>query len=542
MPTSLSIRRRIAAILVTLFAAALPFLLILPIVIHESHRQLAGEANVTAGVLRRQLENILLRAQDVTQRLAPALDRPCGEVIGLLRQLGSLQPYFRSLLLVHDDIVYCSSAYGTPNTPLIAVSPQEHVPLGMYVAPVAGTLLVPDRPAVMVSRGLRDGKGVVAFLDAQYLYDLKLAAARDGAYDVDILLGPRNLPLLDAGERQRGARTPAPDTQQSVSPMFPVQVRVTPLDAQRDTVRAHVWRGYAAFLVLASLLCGYGAYRLYGWRVSIPGEIRKGMRLRQFHLVYQPIIDMSTGRLSGVEALLRWRHPRLGPVRPDLFIPAAEEHHIIDDLTRHMFELAANDLAMLNLPPGCHLGVNVCGAHMASDRFVADVDTLLARLRAYNGVTLMLEVTERHALPDTPALRGHMAVLRERGVRWALDDFGTGHSSLSYLEKLHASFLKIDRAFVSAAGTDSVGNVVLDTIIGLAQQLGLAMIAEGIETETQNAYLRDKGVQFAQGYLFARPMPPRDLAVWRAKRELAAQVQMQVQVQPPSDAPAPTMA
>jgi sensor c-di-GMP phosphodiesterase-like protein len=517
VPTRLSIRRRIAAIAVTLLAAALPSICVLPVVLHESQRQLRGEASVTAGVIRRQLENILLRAQDVTQRLTPALRRPCPEVLALLRQMGSLQPYFRSLLLVHDDIVYCSSTYGMPNAPLIALSPQEHVPLGMYVAPISGTLLVPDRPAVIVSLGSRDGFGVVAFLDSQYLYDLKLAAARDGMYDVDILLGPRLLPLLDAGERQRGARTTLPDTQVSASAMFPVQVRVTPLDAQREAVRAHVWRGYAAFLVLASVLCGYGAYRLYGWRVSIPGEIRKGMRARQFHLVYQPVVELSTGRFSGVEALLRWRHPRLGNVRPDLFIAAAEEHNIIGDLTRHMFELAAHDLAALDMPPGSHLAVNVCGSHMAETRFVADVSALLDRVRAYKGVGLVLEVTERHPLPDTPALRGHMAELRERGVRWALDDFGTGHSSLSYLETLNTHFLKIDRAFVSAADTGAVSTVVLDTIIGLAQQLGLAMIAEGIETEAQEAYLRDKGVQYAQGFLYARPMPPRELAAWRIK-------------------------
>ncbi|ARP83427.1 hypothetical protein CAL12_23150 [Bordetella genomosp. 8] len=517
MPTSYSIRRRIAAIVVTLLAAVLPILLILPIVFYESQRQLAGEANVTAGVLRRQLENILLRAQDVTQRLTPALQRPCEEVLPLLRQLGALQPYFRSLLLVRDDVVTCSSLYGMSNTPLIAVSSQEHVPKGMHVTPVAGTLLVPDRPAVLVSSGLRDGNGIAAFLDAQYLYDLKLAAARDGVYDVDILLGPHNVPLVEAGERQRGPRVPAPDTQQSSSSMFPVQVRVTPLQAQRDAVRLHVWRGYAAFLLLASFLCGYGAYRLYGWRVSIPGEIRKGMRLRQFHMVYQPVIDMSTGRISGVEALLRWGHPRLGKVRPDLFIAAAEEHHIIDDLTRHMFDLVANDLALLDLPRDSHLAVNVCGAHMASDRFVADVDALLSRVRAYDDVRLVLEVTERHPLPDTPTLRGNMAELRERGVRWALDDFGTGHSSLSYLQTLHVPFLKIDRAFVSSAGTEAVSNVVLDTIIGLARQLGMAMIAEGVETEAQAAYLAGKGVQFSQGFLFARPMPPRELAAWRTE-------------------------
>jgi sensor c-di-GMP phosphodiesterase-like protein len=522
VPNSLSIRHKIVALAITLFAAALPFFLVLPIVVHESQRKLDGEANVTAGVIRRQLENILLRAQDVTQRLTPSLHRPCEEVISLLRQMGSLQPYFRSLLLVHNDIVYCSSVYGMPNAPLIALSPQEHVPPGMYVAPVSGTLLVPDRPAVIVSNGLRDGYGVVAFLDSQYLYDLKLAAARDGVYNVDIVLGPHQSPLLDAGERRRSAFPLSPDTRSSASSMFPVQVRVTPVAAQREAVRSHVWRSYAAFLVLASLLCGYGAYRLYGWRVSIPGEIRKGMRLRQFHLVYQPVVELSTGRLSGVEALLRWRHPRLGNVRPDLFIAAAEEHHIIGDLTRHMFQLAMHDLAALDLPPGCHLAVNVAGSHIVEERFVADVQALFARVQACKDVTLVLEVTERHPLPDTPAVRSHMAELRERGVRWALDDFGTGHSSLSYLEKLNAHFLKIDRAFVSTADTEAVGNVVLDTIIGLAQQMGLAMIAEGIETEAQAAYLRARGVQFAQGYLFARPMLPRDFAAWPANRDKTA--------------------
>jgi sensor c-di-GMP phosphodiesterase-like protein len=559
---SLSIRRKLAAIALTLLATALPVLLVVPVVLHEAQRQVDGEARVTASVLRRQIENILLRAEDLTQVLMPSLSRPCAEVLNLLRQTGSLQPYFRSLLLVHDDIVYCSSVYGMLHAPLIALSPQEHVPLGMYITPVPGTLLVPDRPAVMVSRGLRDGHGVVAFLDSQYLFDLKSAAARDGMYDVDIVLGPHQQPLLEAGERQRSARPLSADTQVSKSSGFPVEVRVTPLQAQRDAVREHVWRGYLAFVVLASVLCGYAAYRLYGWRVSIPGEIRKGMRARQFHLVYQPVVDMATGRFSGVEALLRWSHPRLGNVRPDLFIAAAEEHGIIGDLTRHLFDIAANDLEVLDLPPGSHLGVNVCGPHMAEPRFVADVEGLLARIRAHgaaragtppamhrgsgngtrNGLhdgahgevhsgahggahagahaacTLVLEVTERHPLPDTPELRGHMAQLRERGVRWALDDFGTGHSSLSYLERLNANFLKIDRAFVSAAGTDSIANVVLDTIIGLATQLGLDMIAEGVETEAQETYLRNKGVQYAQGYRFARPMPPRDLAAWRARR------------------------
>jgi EAL domain-containing protein (putative c-di-GMP-specific phosphodiesterase class I) len=153
---------------------------------------------------------------------------------------------------------------------------------------------------------------------------------------------------------------------------------------------------------------------------------------------------------------------------------------------------------------------------MAEAGFARDVENLLARLNGPAMPTLVLEVTERQALPDSPEIRSHMESLRARGVRWAIDDFGTGHSSLAYLERLNADFLKIDRAFVNSVGAEAITSVVLDTVIELAKRLGLEMIAEGVETPEQEAHLRELGVQYAQGYRYAAPMRARDLSRWRA--------------------------
>lgn len=177
----------------------------------------------------------------------------------------------------------------------------------------------------------------------------------------------------------------------------------------------------------------------------------------------------------------------------------------------------AADLPRLGLGPRDHIGVNVSASHLATPGFVDDVQRLLDKLGP-DGPLLVLEVTEREALPNDEQVQRNIAHLRAQGVLWALDDFGTGQSSLSYLEQLHADFLKIDRSFVMGIGTDSVNAVVLDTIISLGQRLRLELTAEGIENEVQAAYLRQHGVHWAQGYLFAAPLGVEEWAAWRHNR------------------------
>ena len=511
-------RRRIWGLTATFLAAAAPFLLILPVVVFEARRQAAGEAAVTAGVVIHQADNILLHAEDATHVLSGLLPRPCDEIQPVLRQAAAQQPYFRSLVLVRDDTVYCASqALSGAPLPLAATS-VGHLPEGLHILPVAGTGLVPDRPAVIVTNAVRSGTGALAVIDAQYFYDLMTAAARNGRYDIELLLGRNRQPLLDRGERPRPARGPAARTVEADSRAFPVAVRVTPLQPLLAVMTARLWRNYMAFLVLASALCGYAAHRFYGQRDSLAAAIRQGIRAREFYLLYQPVVDLVTGAPRGFEALLRWDHPHDGLMAPDVFIPAAEQAGLIAELTRHIFDLASADLPQLALHPGLHLALNVAAPHIAEAGFVEDVQKLLVRLEAAGAPRLLLEVTERNALPDTRALRENMARLRAAGVRWALDDFGTGHSSLAYLERLNAEFLKLDRTFVAGVRGDGDTPIVLDTIIGLARRLGIAMIAEGVETTAQARYLRSQGVQWAQGYRYAKPMRPAQARLWHQRR------------------------
>ena len=487
-------------------------------VVYEARRQAAGEAAVTAGVVIHQVDNILLHAEDTTHVLSGLLARPCEEIRPVLHQVATQQPYFRNLVLVRDDAIYCApQAPGADQLPLAAPSAGP-LPAGLHIMPVAGTGQVPDRPAVIVTNATHPGTGALAVIDAQYFYDLITAAARHGRYDIELLLGRNRLPLLDRGERPRPAREPAARTIETGSRAFPVSVRVTPLRPLLAMMTARLWRNYMAFLVLASALCGYAAHRFYGKRMSLAADIRHGIRAREFYLLYQPVVDLVSGAPQGFEALLRWDHPHDGQMAPDVFIPVAEEAGLIAELTRHIFDLASADLPSLALHPGLHLALNVAAPHIAESGFVADVQKLLNRLDAAGGPRLLLEVTERNALPDTRALRENMARLRAAGVRWALDDFGTGHSSLSYLERRNADFLKLDRTFVAGVRGEGDTPIVLDTIIGLARRLGIAMIAEGVETPVQARYLRSQGVQWAQGYRYARPMRPAQARVWHQRR------------------------
>lgn len=212
---------------------------------------------------------------------------------------------------------------------------------------------------------------------------------------------------------------------------------------------------------------------------------------------------------------MRWERPGAGSVRPDLFIAAAETEGMIIPLTRHLFALIERDMRDWATPPGFHVGVNIAAEHLSSPEFAADVDRFAANI-AHREPTLVLEITERSLISDDGQARRNIDALRARGVRVAIDDFGTGHCSLSYLQRFPVDYLKIDKGFVHAIEPTGEDAPVLDVIITLAHRLGLAVLAEGVETELQFRYLTERGVAFIQGYLFARPMPSAQFGSWYA--------------------------
>ncbi|MFC7052871.1 EAL domain-containing protein [Hansschlegelia quercus] len=236
-------------------------------------------------------------------------------------------------------------------------------------------------------------------------------------------------------------------------------------------------------------------------------EIADGIRRGEFVPYYQPVIDIVTGRLKGCEVLVRWRKPdgRMAP--PGSFIGLAEASDQIFPLTRALMESARDDLGeAYRARPGLKVGFNLVARHFDDVSIVDDVERIFAGSPIGMG-QLMFEVTERQPLTDIPRARIVISKLQALGARVALDDVGTGHGGLSYLLKLGVDVMKMDKMFVDAIGTSRYSVAIVDSLVRLASDMNLDLIAEGVETIEQVEYLRGKGVRMAQGYVFAPPLP-----------------------------------
>jgi EAL domain-containing protein (putative c-di-GMP-specific phosphodiesterase class I) len=246
-------------------------------------------------------------------------------------------------------------------------------------------------------------------------------------------------------------------------------------------------------------------------RFALVAELQQALERGGLHVVYQPKLDLGPGTVSGVEALVRWTHPHLGPLSPDAFIPLAESTGLIYDLTRHVLSEALQQVARWRAD-GLDLAVSV----NLSARNVTDerLPELVAGALAGSGVPadrLTLEITESSVMGDRARALPVLNRLAELGVTLSLDDFGTGHSSLSYLQSLPVQEIKIDKSFVqplAVSGPPGEGQesaVLVQAIVTLARNLRLRVVAEGVEEEAALAALRSFGCDTVQGYLIGRP-------------------------------------
>lgn len=237
--------------------------------------------------------------------------------------------------------------------------------------------------------------------------------------------------------------------------------------------------------------------------------LRQAIQHGELRMYLQPMADLATGRPSGAEALVRWERPGFGLVPPGDFIPIAERSGLIFELERWMLEAACRRIAewkLMGQGEGMRLAVNISGRHLIEGNLVADLDDALAATGA-DANLLEIELTESQLLDDVGRASSVLAAVRDRGVKVAIDDFGTGYSSMTYLQKLPVDKVKIDRSFISSATTNEFDSTIVETIVTIGKALSLDIVAEGIETVEQLAYVIDAGVTHGQGFLLARPVP-----------------------------------
>jgi EAL domain-containing protein (putative c-di-GMP-specific phosphodiesterase class I) len=236
--------------------------------------------------------------------------------------------------------------------------------------------------------------------------------------------------------------------------------------------------------------------------------LRRALPGQQLELYYQIQVD-SDHRPIGAEALIRWKHPERGMVSPALFIPVAEESVLIQDVGNWVIESACEQLAEWAQDEQLRhltLAINVSAKQFRQSSFVSQIEAVIAR----HGIAcdrLKLELTESVVLENVGEVVAKMHALKALGIRLSLDDFGTGYSSLSYLKQLPLDQLKIDQSFVRDIITDPNDAVMVQTIIDMAKNFRLKVIAEGVETESQLNFLKENGCMAYQGYLFSKPVP-----------------------------------
>ncbi|ECC1506178.1 cyclic di-GMP phosphodiesterase [Salmonella enterica subsp. houtenae] len=445
-----------------------------------------------------------------TDILQPLTINTCQQVGAELTSKAAFSLNVRAFLLIKNKKVFCSSATGVMNMPLQQLVPDIDIRKDVDMAILPGTPMMPNKPAMVIwyRNPLLNGSGVFTSLNINLAPYLLYTTRQDDFNGIALIVG--NTVLSTFSPRLLTvAELPGTPSRQATINGLPLKIQ---LYADSWTYN-DLW--YALMLgCISGIVAGLICYFIYALRTRPGKEILTAIKHEQFYVVYQPVVDTRTLNVTGLEVLLRWRHPTAGEIPPDAFIYYAEAQQLIVPLTQHLFALIARDAPTLQkvMPVGAKFGINIAPEHLHSDSFKEDMHRLRDALPARH-FHIVLEITERDMLQQHEAVK-LFEWLHSAGFEIAVDDFGTGHSALIYLERFTLDYLKIDRGFIQAIGTETVTSPVLDTVLTLSRRLNMLTVAEGVETPEQACWLRDHGVNYLQGYWISRPLPLKDFVLW----------------------------
>jgi EAL domain-containing protein (putative c-di-GMP-specific phosphodiesterase class I) len=255
-------------------------------------------------------------------------------------------------------------------------------------------------------------------------------------------------------------------------------------------------------------------------RLSLENDMRRALEREEFFLDYQPIVALRDKTVVSLEALVRWRHPQRGLISPAEFIPLAEETGLILPLGEWVLRSAINECVQLTRAgfSGMRVAVNLSVHQLQQQELIRIIQRMLATAGA-QASQLQLEITESVLMSNVDTTASTLNALSDMGVELSLDDFGTGYSSLSYLKRFPIDVLKIDRSFVRDIPSDPDDSAIASAIISMAHNLGIQVVAEGVETEEQLEFLRDHDCDTVQGYYLSRPKPAEEVARYLNSRK-----------------------
>ncbi|EDP60662.1 EAL domain-containing protein [Vibrio sp. AND4] len=462
-------------------------------------QSLSEQAKLKALSVVEEVDQILEFGEKANQKALMLLENPsnCEAQSLALRQLVATVPYVRTENLAKNKIVYCTSIWGESH---YKYDPADYISGRLRL--MRGSKVDAKHPLIVVRTELDEN---AAFSGIDSLYLRQLLEPQDKLRSVlsvgDKWLDSKELVLkVDPTEKLIGWH-------KVLSTNFPYSV-FSGFDY--SSMPSAFWnKDKQHIIVILVIQMLFALYLL--WLSRRPSnlylEIERAMENNEFVPYAQPILNSISREIQGIEILLRWQHPVQGVVGPDLFIPKAEQSGLIIPITHQLMRQAAQEISLWKdkLPKPFHVGINISPQHCSKQTLVSVCQEFIDIVDSED-VNLVLELTEREALNYCDLTDEIFTQLKNIGCKIAIDDFGTGHSSLVNLRKVDLDYLKIDQTFVRDIGVDTITGHLLQNMITLSHNLSLDVVAEGVETESQADYLRDKGVSYLQGFLFAKPM------------------------------------
>ncbi|MFG1172348.1 EAL domain-containing protein [Erwiniaceae bacterium CAU 1747] len=500
-------------LLIAAVVAALVLILTLTFRFVEEKNRIAQQSHSFANHAIQRFDRMFSPLDVAADKALAWVGTDCGLLrFKLIEKLAMLQTV-RSILLVDNDRIYCSSIFDRLDLPFSSNYP-ELADGNQRMQLAVDEHLLKGSPILLfwTPRQEDNRAGVLQVINIELMTSYLLEPALPWVERAILNVGNQSLeygnPLIEPA-------TPAEDQVSIEESSLRYPFSITLFGPSPSQLALMNVPSQLPLALLLSLLMGYIVWLATANRMSLSWQISYGITSREFMVYCQPLINAHTGQCDGIEMLLRWHNPRQGWIPPDVFIPLAERQNLIAPLTRFVISEAVRHLPLLPLRSSFHIAINVAASHFHNRAIIDDLQRLW--WPANPRPQLVVELTERDSLPVVDwRVVSH---LHKLGVKLAIDDFGTGHSSLSYLKTLSPDVLKIDKVFTAAIGTDAINATVTDMVISLAQQLNIGLVAEGVETAEQADYLRERGVDVLQGYYYARPMPLGDFPAWLANHQ-----------------------